>query len=231
VRTRFRFVWISDKKDSTIWFYFLWLVIQYLRRIWVDWEIKIWFDWWVEFTSGDGRKLRKWNEIFMRLWAECYVYDSRKDPRKNLIERSHLTDDVEFLVPFSSKFTSREEFIRLSKEWYGYYNFKRPHYGIWMWGKSPYEKLEEIIKERRLKIDIEKLKGFPYMELDKNIDKLMVISGWLIIMSEIEKTKKITRWVFEDRKRYIDFIYRFKDLIPPWWTWEKIVNYLLGRKH
>jgi hypothetical protein len=24
---------------------------------------------------------------------------------------------------------------------------------------------------------------------------------------------------------------RFKDLIPPWWEWEKIVNYLLGRDH
>ena len=229
VRTRFRFVGISDSKDSSVWFYFLWLVLQYLRWIWVDWDIKIWFDGWVEFTSWEGKKLEKWKRMFMRLWAECYVYDSRKDPRKNLIERSHLTDDVEFLVPFSSKFKTREEFIKLSKWWYGYYNFERPHYGVGMWGKSPNEKLKEIVEKEDLKINIEKLKEFPYLELDKHLEELMAISGRLVIMEEIEKNNKIRERVFEDRKKYIDFVMRFKDLIPPWWEWEKIVNYLLER--
>lgn len=45
-----------------------------------------------------------------------------------------------------------------------------------MMGKSPYNRLKEIIKDKKLKIDIDKLKEFPYLELDKRIEELKVIS-------------------------------------------------------
>jgi len=71
------------------------------------------------------------------------------------------------------------------------------------------------VEKEKLKINIENLREFPYLELDKHLEELMAISGRLVIMEEIEKNNKIRERVFEDRKKYIDFVMRFKDLIPP----------------
>jgi len=227
--TRFRFVWISDSKDSTVWFNFLGYVLQFLRYIWVDYDITIGFDRWAEFTFGEWKKLEKWNRIFELIRAKCYVYENSKDIRKNLIERSHLTDDVEFLVPFSKHFKDRKTFIEMAKNWYYYYNFERAHNGINMWWKTPYEKLKEIVEEKKLNIKVEKVKEFVFMELDKNIEELILANGWMLIMDEIRNDRERYKDIFEDKKKYIDFLYKFQNLLPKDNETKKyIVNYLLG---
>jgi hypothetical protein len=53
-----------------------------------------------EFFSGSLKKQDEWNIILTQLDAEIDCYDPHWDIRKNLIERSHRSDDEEFLIPF-----------------------------------------------------------------------------------------------------------------------------------
>jgi hypothetical protein len=60
--------------------------------------MKIGFDGGVEFCSASEKKLASWQKRLSPLNVELYQYEGPKDPRKNLIERSHRTDDEEFYI-------------------------------------------------------------------------------------------------------------------------------------
>jgi endonuclease I len=71
-----------------------------LRYCGIDTPIKIWTDNGVEFFSGCQEKKKEWNDILGLLDASIDSYNPGWDVRKNLIERSHRSDDEELLIPF-----------------------------------------------------------------------------------------------------------------------------------
>jgi hypothetical protein len=52
-----------------------------------------------EFCGGSKAKLAIWNKLLQTINVKAYQYDGPKDVRKNLIERSHRSDDEEFYAP------------------------------------------------------------------------------------------------------------------------------------
>jgi len=79
-----------------------------------------------------------------------------------------------------------------------------------------------------LNIKVEKVKEFVFMELDKNIEELILANGWMLITDEIRNNRERYKDIFEDKKKYIDFLYKFQDLLPKDNKTKKyIINYLL----
>jgi len=99
-KTRIRFIAYSRGHTSTFGFQFLVFVISHLRYCGIDTPIKIWTDNGMEFFSGCREKKKEWNDILELLNASIDSYNPGWDVRKNLIERSHRSDDEELLIPF-----------------------------------------------------------------------------------------------------------------------------------
>jgi len=100
--TRIRFIAYLTEIDSHLIMNFIEYVIQFIRwNNFLDPNVKItiWMDGWTDFLSNSKVKLDKYNKQIKYLNAEYYFYDWPKDTRKNLIERSHLSDDLEFFIP------------------------------------------------------------------------------------------------------------------------------------
>jgi hypothetical protein len=136
-----RWLAYSNKINSTLGIEFLKIRIMFIRSLCVDGKMKIGFDGGTEFCSASERKLALRQEKLSILNVEVYQYDGSRDERKNLIERSHRTDDEEYYIPRSSKIKDRKSFLKESKGRFLYYNQYRDHSGIGMDGLTPYEKL------------------------------------------------------------------------------------------
>jgi hypothetical protein len=54
----------------------------------------------MEFFSGCQAKKKEWNALLHLMNASIDSYNPGWDVRKNLIERSHRSDDEELLTPF-----------------------------------------------------------------------------------------------------------------------------------
>ena len=83
----------------------------------------------------------EWNELLIELDAEIDYYNPNWDIRKNLIERSHRSDDEEFLIPFGASMKTKVRFMVQAQEYSDYWNMLRGHSGKGMDGKTPEEKL------------------------------------------------------------------------------------------
>ena len=72
-----------------------------------------------------------------------YVYIKPRSPQLNgKVERSHRTDQEEFYQLLT--YTDDVDLNKKLKNWEEFYNFNRPH-GAFE-GKTPYEKLNSILK-------------------------------------------------------------------------------------
>jgi hypothetical protein len=168
--SRFRFIAWSHGLTSEFGFHFLITVIQFIRGSfpWMrEMKINIGTDNGSEFCSSSLSKLNEWNRSLSILNAEMYTYEPNFDIRKNLIERSHRTDDEEFLVPKGPLIKDRESFLREARTYATYFNSRRPHSGYGMNNMTPIEKLES----RGLK-SARKLLKFPTMILEETIGAL-----------------------------------------------------------
>ena len=168
--SRFRFIAWSHGLTSEFGFHFLIAVIQFIRAgfPWMrEMKISIGTDNGTEFCSSSVPKLNEWNRSLSILNAEMYTYEPHFDIRKNLIERSHRTDDEEFLVPKGPLIKDRESFLREARNYAIYFNSRRPHSGHGMNKMTPIEKLES----RGLK-SARKLLKFPTMILEETIGAL-----------------------------------------------------------
>jgi hypothetical protein len=140
-KTRTRFLAYSRGHSSTFWLQFLIFVISHLRYCGIDFPIKIWTDNGAEFFSGCQTKKKEWNDILELLNAQIDSYHPNWDVRKNLIERSHRSDDEELLIPFWTDMATKERFLHHTKAYLTYWNTTRAHSGIGMHGMTPREKL------------------------------------------------------------------------------------------
>ncbi len=200
-KSRFRFMAYSYNLNSEFGLRFLAFVVQFIRYTFNNWSTKITIgqDNGAEFCSGSKRKESDWNEILSPLNAEVYSYHAGHDIRKNLIERSHKTDDYEFLIPRGEKMTSKEKFKEEAENYWFYFNFQRSHSGIGMKGKTPYE----IIKDSKL-TNAKQLMKFPVLILDDSINTLRKCTNILLFKNEVECCKQKYPEKKIDQKTIID---------------------------
>ena len=131
---------------------------------------------------GQCQSLERWNYIFKLLNCELYQYHSGSDIRKNLIERSHLTDDRFFYVPRAEHINSKDDFLQEAAGYYHYFNFIREHTGIAMNKSTPFE----IIKEANY-IKPERLMQFPTMILEDSIHWLSKTVEVVLLQAEVNQ--------------------------------------------
>ena len=144
VASRSRFIAYSRGKSSTFWLQFLVYTLSHLRYHGISRHIRVHTDGGVEFFSGSERKQWEWNTILAELDADIDCYNPNWDIRKNLIERSHRSDDEEFLIPFGASMKTRKQFMVQSQEYSDYWNTLRSHSGKGMEGRTPEEKLRAL---------------------------------------------------------------------------------------
>jgi hypothetical protein len=170
-RSRFRFLAYSYERPSEFGLRFLLFVIQYIRSRLVAFAplMRIGFDNGMEFCAGSKRKEEEWNRLLSCIDAAVYSYEPRFDIRKNLIERSHLTDDEELYIPRGIYMGTKKAFLKEVTGYQHYWNFERGHSGIGMNNHTPFE----ILKKSGV-VGAERLLQFPVLILDDVIDALRV---------------------------------------------------------
>ena len=197
--SRFRFLAYSNSLNSTFGLYFLLFCLMFIRSLWVDWHITIWTDWWLEFFSASKRKQKEWNKLLSVLNAEIYCYESNKDIRKNLIERSHRTDDEEFYIPRGELIRDRKTFLKEAKNRYTFFNFYRSHFWKEMNWKTPFEKLQQSWVR-----NLKPLSRFPTLILEDCISDLIYHTKTILLKYTLENSS----YKLESPKEIIDFKYK-----------------------
>jgi len=168
-KSRFRLLAYSYQRPSEFGLRFLLFAIQYLRSSLVAYEqeMSIGFDNGQEFCGGSKRKEEEWNAILSPVNAGIYSYNPHFDIRKNLIERSHLTDDEELYIPRGKYMGTKEAFMKEARDYLYYWNHQRPHSGIGMNNRTPFE----MLKQSGL-VGAEKLLTFPVFILEDVLEAL-----------------------------------------------------------
>ena len=138
---RVRFTWYSRWKSSTFGIQFLVYVISHLRYHWIYCFIHMHTDWWAEFFSNSETKKQEWNDVLKELDCDIGAYNPNWDIRKNLIERSHRSDDEEFLIPFWFDMKTLDSFMEKAQWYNDYRNKSRVHSWKWMNNMTPRQKL------------------------------------------------------------------------------------------
>ncbi len=205
VKSRFRFIAYSYSRSSDFGLQFLLFVTAFLRAqniISSDLEITIGTDNGCEFFSGSKRKKQDWNNLLQSLNANIYSYNPGHDVRKNLIERSHRTDDEEFFVPRGDFISNKADFQDEASDYSHYFNFERPHSGIEMHNMTPFEKVQSsgITSCQNLSL-------FPTFIIEDVIDELRLSTEPIRAFSSLLLNPKTSL----SQKSIADFKYSFPD--------------------
>jgi hypothetical protein len=168
-KSRTRFMAYSYGLNSEFGFRFLTFAIQWIRATLrnEEQEIMIGMDNGLEFCLGSQKKEDVWNKALSVLNASVYQYDPHFDIRKNLIERSHRTDDEALFIPRGIYMTSKQAFHDEVIDYADYWNKERPHTGIGMTKRTP----EEVLKQSGL-LGVDRLLNFPTLILEDTIKQL-----------------------------------------------------------
>ena len=182
VKTRARFMAYSHARSSEFGLHFLLLVVQYIRAhtLSVNLHITVGTDQGSEFFSGSERKQAEWNRLLATMNAEIYSYEPGFDIRKNLIERSHRSDDEEFLIPRGSFMTTKKNFLIEAQGYADYWNTYRPHSGIGMNNLTPLEKLKTCAVGQA-----KKLTQFPVMILEDSIGAIKASTNVIRLAADL----------------------------------------------
>ncbi len=168
-KSRARFTAYSYGLNSEFGFRFLLFAIQYIRATVrnQDQPIRIGMDNGLEFCLGSQKKEDEWNRVLSVLKASVYQYDPHFDIRKNLIERSHRTDDEALYIPRGIYMTTKQNFHQEVIDYADYWNKRRPHTGLGMNRRTP----EEVLKQSGL-LGVDRLLNFPTVILEDAIVQL-----------------------------------------------------------
>jgi hypothetical protein len=199
---RVRFTAYSRWKSSTFWLQFLVLVLSHLRYHWIKWKIRMHTDWGVEFFSNSIKKQWEWNSILEQLDSNIDCYNPNWDIKKNLIERSHRSDDEEFLIPFGHEFKMKENFMTHAQEYNDYRNSSRSHSGQWMDWKTPKEKLLALWIH-----NAEKILRFKVLNLDSYFYTLQNHLDFFFFQRDLKLTP--LQKLKTDRKTSIDLVTKY----------------------
>jgi len=185
-KPRFRLPAYSRHINSEFGLKYLVFCLMYIRFLFNNWEenINIGMDQGLENCKGSEDKLAAWNQILSLLNAQAYQYHLGNDIKKNLIERSHKTDDTHFYVPRAIYFKDKQSFLQEAAGYYQYFNFIKSHSGIGMRDRTPFE----VIKDSGV-IKPERLMNFPTMILDDHIHILRKTTDFLLYKAELDSLR------------------------------------------
>lgn len=200
-KSRCRFTAYSYEINAAFGFHFLSFVVGCIRTATNNWEIpiRIGQDNGVEFCSGSPRKAEDWNRMLTPLNASIYPYNPYWDIRKNLIERSHRTDDEELFIPRGEFIHTEEEFMNEVRSYGTYWNTQRSHSGIGMGGRTPME----VIRQSGLMGGM-RLQSVPVLILDHHINTLQECITPLLFAHDIRETEKKKQQKHLDMKELYD---------------------------
>jgi len=211
-KSRFRFIAYSHNLASEFGYKFLVSTIQYIRGIFSNYDLRmnILTDNGTEFYGGSKTKEGKWNKVLDILNSKIQSYEPGHDIRKNLIERSHKSDDEEFYIPRGGFITDKKSFLIEAKKYSYYWNAERPHSGIGMDDRTPLEVLIDsgLVKPQRLL-------NYPTIIFEDNIFALSDITNvvelksYLINYFNSKKKKNIGQKKIENLKYKFPFIEQF----------------------
>jgi hypothetical protein len=200
-KSRTRFTAYSHEINSEFGLKFLLFCVQFIRTMFNNSETKITigYDNGIEFCSGSPLKLANWNDLLKQLHATAYAYNPYWDVRKNLIERSHRSDDEEFLIPRGEFIATEADFMREATAYGFYWNCQRPHSGIGMKGRTPFE----VLKDSGV-IGCQHILAFPVLLLDREIEKLRKCTEPLLFAQEVRRAEQKNQHRVLDPKTLIN---------------------------
>lgn len=233
VKSRFRFLAYSRNINAEFGLKFLIFTLCFIRFTLANWdqEIIIGLDNGVEFCCGSKDKEKQWNQILSSLKSEIYTYHPGHDIRKNLIERSHLTDDEELYIPRGDKMTNLPSFMKEARAYLYYFNFQRAHSGIAMNNRTPFE----LIQASGLSNTTNLLK-FPVIVLEDEIEVLRKATDQILLLNEIQQYQIKTQRLINLKKlidlslKYDFFKPNFAQNVLTHYQVEKVMKFLMLMK-
>ena len=222
VKSRFRFLAYSRGINAEFGLKYLLFALGFIRWTFGNWEqtIRVGMDNGVEFCSGSRIKEIKWNQILSGLNAQIYTYHAGHDVRKNLIERSHRTDDRELYVPRGIYMGTLSKYIDEARKYMYYFNFERPHSGIEMCNRTSYE----VIQSSGL-TNGKRLLQFPVIVLEDEIKTLRQATDQLLLFAEIQQQQKQSKKNTINQKKLIDLSLKY-DFFEPNFAQNLLTYYL-----
>jgi len=168
-KSRTRFMAYSYGLTSEFGFRFVTFAIQWIRATTRNeaLHMRIGMDNGLEFCKGSQRKEGEWNRILSVLNASVYQYHPNFDIRKNLIERSHRTDDEWLYIPRGIYMTTKQTFHQEVINYVDFWNKERHHTGKGMKKRTP----EEVLMQSGLP-GVDRLLKFPTVILEDTIMQL-----------------------------------------------------------
>ena len=200
-KSRFRFMAYSNHLNAEFGLKFLLLVIQFIRAYTHNWQpMNIWADNGLEFCRGSQRKEALWNRYLARLNASYESYHVGHDVRKNLIERSHRTDDRYFFIPRGEFIETKQDFLKEAAGYQLYFNAQRPHQGKAMADRTPLEVLQDSGVQ-----GAKRLLTFPTMILEDNIETIRKHTDYLLLDAEIDQLSTPSQFYLDEIKGKYEF--------------------------
>lgn len=146
IKTRLRFIAYAHSLSFSNGLSFMLLVESWLRSFGVKHKIFFQTDNGSEFGGKASSRKRKIMQefIFDHLNVSLINIPRGEKQANAYVERSHRTDDEEFYAVDLSKATSIKSFLKMAQDWIYTYNYKRPHFGTDMAGKTPIEALKSF---------------------------------------------------------------------------------------
>jgi len=191
VATRLRFTAYSYRLNSSFGYLFIMLCMLWLRMHNVRTEIEIRVDNGSEFCSGSKKKLQEWNREFRVLGCELSPIPPGAKHLQGIVENTHRKDDEEFLIPFAERASNTYQFLSRAQSWQDTWNFHRPHFGVGMNGRTPFD----VLKSRWDRLFNLNVAGFPVVLLDDLFvvaTRLGLIGGGEYVLAHYR-----AKWVFK----------------------------------
>ena len=203
-KSRFRFIAYSHNLSSEFGFKLLVSTIQYIRGLFSNYDlhINILTDSGTEFYGGSIRKEEKWNKVLNVMNASIESYEIGNDIRKNLIERSHKSDDEDFYISRGQFIHDRRSFLKEARGYQYYWNAQRSHNGIDMNDRTPLEVLADsgLISPHRLL-------NYPTMILEEDVPILSDITNVVELKAHLEENYELVAKF--DQKKIRNLILKF----------------------
>lgn len=139
--TRTRFTAYSHELSALYGKMFMTFVLLWLRTHGIDTHIHIQADNGPEFCLGSKKKEERLNLHLKTMNASFTSIPAGKKYLQGVIERSHRSDDEEFLAIHPLQCHNSREFIAKAQRWQDTWNAARQHFGIAMNGDTPLQKL------------------------------------------------------------------------------------------
>lgn len=203
--SRLRFLAYSKERSATFGKLFLLFVLMRIRSLGHYHPLTVYVDGGVEFCSASEKKLQEWNQYLAPLDTTIIQYSGARDTRKNAIERTHRSDDEEFLIPHVMKAQNTEEFMQLAEQWHTTWNTTRSHQGHAMNGRTP---LQQLLYRKVMHAPA--LVSTPVLHLNHMFPQLLTLQQYYQFFSQL----KTTTLPFSDQKTQKNFFAQFQSINP-----------------